>query len=508
MAPEESITRPLVSIASLIIHVHGCCIFCLPTSGLGSTKGTYCSSPSRGSASSIGSGSKFLTIPSIYPYYRLRGRTPTDQASSAPSVATGSSVRSNTIDEYPPEIQALPVIPSFSGSALVVGTMPPASSCTLPVVRIFGSGSYAEHVDAASMLPSAPLVPTSTVDPHPTETQAPTPSQGEGAPAADATTPCIPCTPPVVCMFGGGTHAEHVDAASMLPSAPLVPTSTVDPRPTETRAPTPSQGEGAPAADATTPCIPCTPPAVRISGGGTHAEHIDAASMLSSAPPVPTSTVDVRPSETQAPTPSQGEGAPVADAMTPYTPCTLPVPAITIHFPSHHHANMSSLPSSASWIHEFAQSNGYAHAIGQPLDNQPMPAWLVTSFSPAVPFPVHTGRRLIIQSSTETHIYFGSIKSVIRLDQRHIILHVVPLQSAYGEFLPPSCTVFIPRSLIQLSKFRQLQYSLLSSRLPDNLHELLDSIQPVRSPIHSIQQRQDESPSPITFLNLSSTPSL
>ncbi|KAF9231789.1 hypothetical protein BU15DRAFT_81980 [Melanogaster broomeanus] len=67
------------------------------------------------------------------PYYRLHGCTPTDQASSAPSVATGSSVRSNTIDEYPPEIQALPVIPSFGGSALAVGTMPPASSRTLPV---------------------------------------------------------------------------------------------------------------------------------------------------------------------------------------------------------------------------------------------------------------------------------------------------------------------------------------------------------------------------------------
>ncbi|KAF9230505.1 hypothetical protein BU15DRAFT_83538 [Melanogaster broomeanus] len=344
MAPEESITRPLVSIASLIIHVHdstahvAAALDALSRIQNSAVAFSACQLRALGppkaptaphhrmevQAQSEAAANSSQSHP-YTPYYRLRSRTPMDQASSAPSVTTGSSVRSNTIDEYPPEIQALPVIPSFGGSALAVRTTPPASSRTLPVVRIFGSGSHAEHVDAASMLPSAPLVPTSTVDPRPTETQAPTPSQGEGAPAADATTPCIPCTPPVVRMFGGGTHAEHVDAASMLPSAPLVPTSTVDPRPTETQAPTPSQGEGAPAADATTPCIPCTPPAVRISGGGTHAEHIDAASMLSSAPPVPTSTVDVRPSETQAPTPSQGEGAPAADATTPYTPRTLPV---------------------------------------------------------------------------------------------------------------------------------------------------------------------------------------
>ncbi|KAF9235166.1 hypothetical protein BU15DRAFT_78260 [Melanogaster broomeanus] len=85
---------------------------------------------------------------------------------------------------------------------------------------------------------------------------------------------------------------------------------------------------------------------------------------------------------------------------------------------------MSSLPSSASWIHEFAQSNGYAHAIGQPLDNQSMPAWLVTSFSPAIPFPVYTGRKLIIQSSTEMRIYFGSINLtlLVNFDEHRIIL--------------------------------------------------------------------------------------
>ncbi|KAF9239240.1 hypothetical protein BU15DRAFT_62010 [Melanogaster broomeanus] len=292
MASEESITRPLVSIASLIIHVHdstarvaaaldalsriqnlAVAFSACQLQALGPPKAPTAPHHRvevQAQSEAAVNSSQSHPYP---PYYRLRDRTPTDQASSAPSVATGSSVRSNTIDEYPPKIQALPVIPSFGGSALVVGTTPLASSCTLPVVHIFGGGTHAEHVDATSMLPSAPLVPTSTVDPRPTETQAPTPSQGEGAPAADAMTPCIPCTPPAVRISGGGTHAEHVDAASMLSSTPPVPTSTVD-------------GEGAPTADAMTPYTPHTLPVVRVLGGSIHAEGVDTTLTLPVTSPV------------------------------------------------------------------------------------------------------------------------------------------------------------------------------------------------------------------------------
>src|SRR6266849_3323886 len=107
-----------------------------------------------------------------------------------------------------------------------------------------------------------------------------------------------------------------------------------------------------------------------------------------------------------------------------------------------------SLPSSTSGIHEFALSNGYIHAIGQPLDDQPSSHLSITSFSPPTRPTIHTGKKLVIESSHNSRtVYYGFVKSVICLESRHIFLAVKPRHEAYGVFLPPLIIVRIPVSI-------------------------------------------------------------
>jgi hypothetical protein len=131
-----------------------------------------------------------------------------------------------------------------------------------------------------------------------------------------------------------------------------------------------------------------------------------------------------------------------------------------------------SMPSSALWIHEFASSNGYAHAIGQPIDDQPSSDWYITSFPSATRPMIYIGKKLVIESSVNSRILYSSVKSVERLERRHISLLVEPLIAAYGDARPPPCIVNIPLSLIRLSPLRRLQHFILSSwsRLQDDIH--------------------------------------
>jgi hypothetical protein len=172
---------------------------------------------------------------------------------------------------------------------------------------------------------------------------------------------------------------------------------------------------------------------------------------------------------------------------------------------SSHHAIMS-LPSSASWIHEFALSNGYVHAIGQPIDDQPSSDWYITSFPSANRPPIYIGKKLVIESSVDSRIIYASVKSVERLERRHISLVVEPVSAAYGVFRPPPCIVNIPLSLIRLSPLRRLQHFFRLSRLQDDIqapHEPRHTAS--LSPASTPSQRPAESPSLIDFLDLSSS---
>ncbi|KAF8837254.1 hypothetical protein BDN67DRAFT_1014032 [Paxillus ammoniavirescens] len=63
-------------------------------------------------------------------------------------------VASNTTPAYPPETQALPAFPSLDVSPPATHATILHRPCDLPVVRVFGGGTHAEGADAASMSPS------------------------------------------------------------------------------------------------------------------------------------------------------------------------------------------------------------------------------------------------------------------------------------------------------------------------------------------------------------------
>ncbi|KAF8834054.1 hypothetical protein BDN67DRAFT_1016911 [Paxillus ammoniavirescens] len=136
-------------------------------------------------------------------------------------------VASNTTPTYPPETQALPVFPSLDVSPPATHTTIPYRPRDLPIVRVFGGGTHAEGADAASMSPSTSLVPASTIDMHPPEAQAPT-------------------YPP-----------------NTLPASPSLDGS-------------------APAVDTMTLRTPRDLPVVRVFGGGTRMEGVDSTSTLPS----------------------------------------------------------------------------------------------------------------------------------------------------------------------------------------------------------------------------------
>jgi hypothetical protein len=159
------------------------------------------------------------------------------------------------------------------------------------------------------------------------------------------------------------------------------------------------------------------------------------------------------------------------------------------------------MPSSALWIHEFASSNGYAHAIGQPIDNQPSSDWYITSFPSATRPMIYIGKKLVIESSANSRILYSSVKSVERLERRHISLLVEPLAAAYGDARPPPCIVNIPLSLIRLSPLRRLQYFILlsRSRLQDDIHAPHESL--LHSPALPPSQRPAGTTSLIDFID-------
>ncbi len=174
----------------------------------------------------------------------------------------------------------------------------------------------------------------------------------------------------------------------------------------------------------------------------------------------------------------------------------------------HSHHLIMSLPSSTSGIHEFALSNGYIHAIGQPLDDQSPSHLSITSFSPPIRPTIRTGKKLVIESSHNSRtVYYGFVKSVIRLEHRHISFAVEPRREAYGDFLPLPIIIRIPLSIIRLSLVHRLQHFI---RFPRPQH---DNQEPHVSPsavFHSPAQAPSQSPaelpsSSLDFLDLSSS---
>jgi len=90
----------------------------------------------------------------------------------------------------------------------------------------------------------------------------------------------------------------------------------------------------------------------------------------------------------------------------------------------------------------------YVLLFGQPLPEFLCTAWHI-SFQPAPSVPLILSQRILLVSPA-SRMYFGRLKSIIRLENSYLVISVSPESSAYGPFIPQSCHIHLPLSFISL----------------------------------------------------------
>jgi len=110
----------------------------------------------------------------------------------------------------------------------------------------------------------------------------------------------------------------------------------------------------------------------------------------------------------------------------------------------------------------------YVLLLGQPLPEFLCTAWHISS-QPAPSVPLILGQRILLISPV-SHMYFGHLKSIIRLEDSYLVISVYPESSAYGPFIPESCHIHLPSSFISLPWTCQIRYSYFTSLLSRSKH--------------------------------------
>ena len=110
----------------------------------------------------------------------------------------------------------------------------------------------------------------------------------------------------------------------------------------------------------------------------------------------------------------------------------------------------------------------YVLLLGQPLPEFLCTAWHISS-QPAPSVPLVLGQCILLGSPASC-MYFGHLKSIIRLEDSYLVMSVSPEPSAYGPFIPESCHIHLPPSFILLPWTHQICYSCFTSLLSRNKH--------------------------------------
>jgi len=99
----------------------------------------------------------------------------------------------------------------------------------------------------------------------------------------------------------------------------------------------------------------------------------------------------------------------------------------------------------------------YVLLLGQPLPEFPCTAWHISS-QPAPSVPLVLGQHILLVSPA-SRMYFGRLRSIVKLEKSSLVISVSPEPSAYGPFLPDTCHVHLPLSFILLPWMCRIQYS-------------------------------------------------
>ena len=116
-----------------------------------------------------------------------------------------------------------------------------------------------------------------------------------------------------------------------------------------------------------------------------------------------------------------------------------------------------------------AADHNYTLLEGQPLSQLPDTSWYILSLpAPSIPFVL--SQQVLLLSLT-SHIFFGCLRSIIRLERFYLIVTVSPEPTAYGPCLLHPCQVFLPISFMMLPRLRQIQRTYLAPLLADDIYE-------------------------------------
>jgi len=100
----------------------------------------------------------------------------------------------------------------------------------------------------------------------------------------------------------------------------------------------------------------------------------------------------------------------------------------------------------------------YVLLLGQPLPEFLCTAWHISS-QPVPSVPLVLGQHVLLISPA-SRMYFGHLRSIVKIEKSSLVISVSPQPSAYGPFLPDTCHVHLLLSFISLPWMCQIHYSI------------------------------------------------
>ena len=123
-----------------------------------------------------------------------------------------------------------------------------------------------------------------------------------------------------------------------------------------------------------------------------------------------------------------------------------------------------------------AADHNYTLLEGQPLSWLPDIFWYIPSL-PAPPIPFVLGQCILLLSLLSC-IFFGRLRSIIRLERSYLVITVSPGPTAYGPCLLCPCQVFLPISFMTLPRLRRIQHMYLAHLLVDDIYRCFSAYIP------------------------------
>ena len=134
-----------------------------------------------------------------------------------------------------------------------------------------------------------------------------------------------------------------------------------------------------------------------------------------------------------------------------------------VHFASYYGARITARYSAIAADHD------YTLLEGQPLSQLSDTSWYIPSLpAPTIPF---VRGQCVLLLSLPSRIFFGCLRSIVRLERSYLVVIVSPEPTAYGPCLPRPCQVFLPISFMTLPRLRRIQHTYLTPLLADDIYE-------------------------------------